>query len=172
MKIRIAVSAEREQAVTEALLRAGFELDDEAELVVLENDRFASHLPVRDEAGNRLHLAVEDIVSIESFGHSVVVRTAEGSYQSADRLYQLCLILDPKQFLRISNSVIIQRRQHSLVCTIPLHKRRTHRHADSRYRACRYEMRQINILCSALYISIELVSRFFCEARQSLDFFL
>lgn len=110
MKIRIAVSAEREQAVTEALLRAGFELDDEAELVVLENDRFASHLPVRDEAGNRLHLAVEDIVSIESFGHSVVVRTAEGSYQSADRLYQLCLILDPKQFLRISNSVIIQRR--------------------------------------------------------------
>lgn len=111
MKIRIAVSAEREQAVTEALLRAGFELDDEAELVVLENDRFASHLPVRDEAGNRLHLAVEEIISIESFGHSVIVRTAEASYQSADRLYQLCLILDPKQFLRISNSVIIQRSQ-------------------------------------------------------------
>lgn len=110
MKIRIAVSAEREQAVTEALLRAGFELDDEAELVVLENDRFASHLPVRDEAGNRLHLAVEDIVSIESFGHSVVVHGADGSYQTADRLYQLCLLLDPKQFLRISNSVIIQRR--------------------------------------------------------------
>lgn len=110
MKIRIAVSAEREQAVTEALLRAGFELDDEAELVVLENDRFASHLPVRDEAGNRLHLAVEDIVSIESFGHSVVVHSVDGSYQTADRLYQLCLLLDPKQFLRISNSVIIQRR--------------------------------------------------------------
>lgn len=110
MKIRIAVSAEREQAVTEALLRAGFELDDEAELVVLENDRFASHLPVRDEAGNRLHLAVEDIVSIESFGHSVVVHGEDGSYQTADRLYQLCLLLDPKQFLRISNSVIIQRR--------------------------------------------------------------
>ena len=110
MKIRIAVSAEREQAVTEALLRAGFELDDEAELVVLENDRFASHLPVRDEVGNRLHLAVEDIVSIESFGHSVVVHGVDGSYQTADRLYQLCLLLDPKQFLRISNSVIIQRR--------------------------------------------------------------
>lgn len=111
MKIRIAVSAEREQAVTEALLRAGFELDDEAELVILENDRYVSHLPVRDEVGNRLHLAVEEIVSIESFGHSVIVRTAEGSYQSADRLYQLCLVLDPKQFLRISNSVIIQRSQ-------------------------------------------------------------
>ena len=110
MKIRIAVGPEREQAVTEALLRAGFELDDEAELVVLENDRFASHLPVRDEVGNRLHLAVEDIVSIGSFGHSVVVHGVDGSYQTADRLYQLCLLLDPKQFLRISNSVIIQRR--------------------------------------------------------------
>ena len=110
MKIRIAVGPEREQAVTEALLRAGFELDDEAELVVLENDRFATHLPVRDEAGNRLHLAVEDIVSIESFGHSVAVHGVDGVYQTADRLYQLCLLLDPKQFLRISNSVIIQRR--------------------------------------------------------------
>ena len=110
MKIRIAVSAEREQAVTEALLRAGFELDDEAELVVLQNDRFATHLPVRDEAGNRLHLAVGDIVSIESFGHSVTVHGVDGVYQTADRLYQLCLLLDPKQFLRISNSVIIQRR--------------------------------------------------------------
>ena len=110
MKIRIAVGPEREQAVTEALLRAGFELDDEAELVVLENDRFASHLPVRDEVGNRLHLAVEDIVSIESIGHTVVVHGVDGSYQTADRLYQLCLLLDPKQFLRVSNSVIIQRR--------------------------------------------------------------
>ena len=98
MKIRIAVSAEREQAVTEALLRAGFELDDEAELVVLENDRFASHLPVRDEVGNRLHLAVEDIVSIESFGHAVVVHGVDGSYQTADRLYQLCLLLPQAVF--------------------------------------------------------------------------
>lgn len=110
MKIRIAVGPEREPEVTAAMLQAGFEVDDEAELVVLENDRFASHLPVRDEAGNRLHLAVEDIVSIESFGHSVVVHSVDGSYQTADRLYQLCLLLDPKQFLRISNSVIIQRR--------------------------------------------------------------
>lgn len=109
MKIRIAVSQEREQAVTEALLRAGFELDDEAELVVLENDQSARHLAVRDKDGNRLHLAVEEIVFIEALGHSVLVHGMDGVYQTADRLYQLCLMLDPKQFLRISNSVIIQR---------------------------------------------------------------
>ncbi|MBO4419873.1 MAG: LytTR family transcriptional regulator [Oscillospiraceae bacterium] len=41
---------------------------------------------------------------------SVTAWRLDGVYQTADRLYQLCLLLDPKQFLRISNSVIIQRR--------------------------------------------------------------
>ena len=111
MKVRLSVSEERYAALAEALTRAGFELDDDAELVLLENDRFPTHLPVRDRAGNRVHLAVEDIVYIESFGHTVEVHGVDGTYQSGDRLYQLCLLLDPKQFLRISNSVIIQRRQ-------------------------------------------------------------
>lgn len=109
MKIRLAVSEERWAELAEALTRAGFELDDGAELVLLENDRFPTHLAVRNEAGERVHLAVEEIVYIESWGHTVTVHGADGSYQSADRLYQLCLLLDPKRFLRISNSVIIQR---------------------------------------------------------------
>ena len=111
MKVRLAVSEERQEELTEALLRGGFELDDDAELVLLENDRWLRHIPVRDGDGNRLLLATEDILFIESFGHSVVVHAADGIYHTADRLYQLCLLLDPKQFLRISNSVIIQRRQ-------------------------------------------------------------
>ncbi|MBQ6159820.1 MAG: LytTR family transcriptional regulator [Oscillospiraceae bacterium] len=109
MKLRLAVSEERYEALAQALTRAGFELDDDAELVLLENDRFPQYLPVRDRDGGRLHLAVEEIVYIESLGHTVTVHTADGAYQTADRLYQLCLLLDPKQFLRISNSVIIQR---------------------------------------------------------------
>ncbi len=109
MKIRLAVSEERWAELAEALTRAGFELDDGAELVLLENDRFPSHLAVRNANGERVHLAVEEIVYIESLGHTVTVHAADGSYQSADRLYRLCLLLDPKRFLRISNSVIIQR---------------------------------------------------------------
>ncbi len=109
MKFRITVGPEREPEVTAAMLQAGFEVDDEADLVVLETDRYASHLSVRNEAGDRLHLAVEEIVSIESFGHSVVVHSADASYQTGERLYQLCLTLDPQKFIRVSNSVIIQR---------------------------------------------------------------
>ena len=78
MKIRLSVSEDRYDALAEALTRAGFQLDDDAELVLLENDRFPRHLPVRDGDGNRVHLAVEEIVFIESFGHSVVVHGADG----------------------------------------------------------------------------------------------
>ena len=111
MKVRLSVSQERYQALAEALTRAGFELDDDAELVLLENDRFPTHLPVRDGNGSRVHLAVEDVVFLESFGHTVTVHCLDGTFQTSDRLYQLALMLDPKKFLRISNSVIIQRSQ-------------------------------------------------------------
>ena len=109
MKIKLAVSDERLPELTEALTRAGFELDDAADLVILERDRWISHLAVRDAAGSRVHLAVEDVVFLESFGHTVTVHCLDGTYQTSDRLYQLCMMLDPKRFLRISNSVIIQR---------------------------------------------------------------
>ena len=111
MKIKLAVSDERLPELTEALTRAGFELDDAAELVILERDRYLSHLAVRDDSGGRVHLAVEEIVFLESFGHTVTVHCLDGTYQTSDRLYQLCMMLDPKRFLRISNSVIIQRSQ-------------------------------------------------------------
>ena len=111
MKIRLAVSDERVPELTEALTRAGFELDDAADLVILERDRYLSHLAVRDASGSRVHLAVADVVFLESFGHSVTVHCLDGTFQTSDRLYQLALMLDPKKFLRISNSVIIQRSQ-------------------------------------------------------------
>ena len=85
MKVRLAVSEERQEELTEALLRGGFELDDDAELVLLENDRWLRHIPVRDGDGNRLLLATEDILFIESFGHSVVVHAADGIYHTADQ---------------------------------------------------------------------------------------
>ena len=111
MKIKLAVSDERLPELTEALTRAGFELDDAADLVILERDRYLSHLAVRDASGGRVHLAVADIVFLESFGHTVTVHCLDGTFQTSDRLYQLALMLDPKRFLRISNSVIIQRSQ-------------------------------------------------------------
>ena len=54
-------------------------------------------------------MLVEDIVLIEAFGHSLEVHSKSNSYQLTERLYKVLDMLDPNQFLRISNSVVIAR---------------------------------------------------------------
>ena len=112
MKFRLAVSEERLEELTRQLNEKGIEIDDSADLVLFEADSFAGFLSVRGaEDGGRRHVRTEDIIFIESYGHSVEVHCTDGTYQTADRLYQLLKLLDPKQFIRISNSVIISRAQ-------------------------------------------------------------
>ncbi|MBR5730903.1 MAG: LytTR family transcriptional regulator [Firmicutes bacterium] len=112
MKIRLAVSEERLEELTGQLMEKGIEIDDSADLVLSEAESFTGFLSVRGaEDGGKRHVRTEDIVFIESYGHSVEVHCMEGTYQTADRLYQLQTLLDPKQFIRISNSVIVSRAQ-------------------------------------------------------------
>ena len=113
MKIKLAVSEENYKKIADELTASGIEIDDSAELVLTEQGKYVSHLAVRktDAEGARLHIDVESIIAIEAFGHTIEVRTKDAVYQSTDRLYQLQAILDPKQFIRISNSVIINRSQ-------------------------------------------------------------
>ena len=110
MKIKLLLSDEKAEEIKQMLISSGFEIDDAAELIIMQRDTFPSHLAVRNEEGMRLNISVEDIVFIESYGHDVDVHTAEGVYKSSDRLYQLCAALNPECFLRISNSVIISRK--------------------------------------------------------------
>lgn len=90
------------------LTERGIEIDDSAELVLSESDRFPDHLTVKELATNeRVILPVEDIIFIETYGHSVEVHTKDADYQATDRLYKIVDQLDPDRFLRISNSVVI-----------------------------------------------------------------
>ena len=108
LKIKLAVSSERFEQIKHVLLERGIEVSDSADLVLYEQNRFADYLIVKkQENSTRYVVPVSEIVLIESFGHTVEVRTNGEVYQSADRLYQLANLLDPDRFLRISNSVII-----------------------------------------------------------------
>lgn len=110
LKIRLMVSAAHEQEIRSQLLAHGIEIDDEADLVLRERGCFIRHLAVRDSVTNeRVFLPVDEIVSIETFGHVVEVFTNDGCYRLSDRLYKIANELDPQDFLRISNSVIIAR---------------------------------------------------------------
>ncbi|MDE6726296.1 MAG: LytTR family transcriptional regulator [Ruminiclostridium sp.] len=110
MKIKLAVSDESYEEVKKFLESKGIELDNNAAFLLTETDKYINHLTVRDkDNSSKLYISVDDIIYIESFGHTVEVHTSEGTYLSGERLYQLCGILNPQSFVRISNSVIIAR---------------------------------------------------------------
>ena len=111
MKIRLSVSDERVDEVRDFLISHGIELDDASEFVLLQKDERPDHLNVRNNDGERAVIATEDIVTIESYGHTVEIHTINGSFTTSDRLYQLADALDPKKFIRVSNSVIVSKKQ-------------------------------------------------------------
>lgn len=108
MKVKLLVSHEKYDVIQQALVAHGIEIADDAELLLCENNRFSDTLTVKDPyTHGRVLLPIEKIISIESFGHTVEVYTSDNKYIATERLYQLMSLLDPNQFLRISNSVII-----------------------------------------------------------------
>ena len=86
-------------------------MDEDAELVLSERDRYWDTLLARETGGgDRVVLPAGEIVSIESLGREVLAYTVSGAvYQVPDRLYRIAAQLDPEAFLRISNSVVIAR---------------------------------------------------------------
>lgn len=108
MKIKLDVSHERYSELKILFEKHGFEIDDDADLVLSERNRFIDILTVRDAVSNqRVLLPIKDIVYIETYGHTVEVHTDQNSYRAFDRLYKIHAMLDPNNFLRISNSVVI-----------------------------------------------------------------
>lgn len=110
MKIRLNVSDESYEQIEKMLLSAGFIVDDDAELIISQKDRFSSYIAVKSKNNDKVRILSEDIIYIESFGHNVVVHSTDGeSYYAYDRLYQLAASLDNAKFIRVSNCAIISR---------------------------------------------------------------
>ena len=112
MKIKLAISDESYEEVKEFLLSKGIEIDDEADFELIQRDKYSGHMTVRNtKTAEKVHISVDEIILIESYGHTVEVVTSEGTYVTSDRLYQLVNTLDPDKFIRVSNSVIISKRK-------------------------------------------------------------
>lgn len=111
MKIRLSVSDERVDEVRDFLISHGIELDEASEFVLLQKDERPGHLNARNMDGEKAVVAIDDIITIESYGHTVEIHTVNGSFTTSERLYQLADTLDPKKFIRVSNSVIVARKQ-------------------------------------------------------------
>ena len=118
-KVRLEINEESFEEIREMLEKSGFSVttEDDEDYILLQKDLHVSHLSVRNYDGDRIHVPVEDIIFMESYGHSIDVFCTNGRYQSSQPLKQLLESLDPAIFIRISNSVIINR--HHLKEIIP-----------------------------------------------------
>ncbi|MBQ8011789.1 MAG: LytTR family transcriptional regulator [Oscillospiraceae bacterium] len=106
MKIKLNVSEERYAELEAFLTSHGFTISDDAEFLLQERERGISFLNAK--RGDLLcRIRTEEIVCIESYGKSVILRTMDGEYNISERLKELEQMLDGSKFMRISNSVII-----------------------------------------------------------------
>ena len=110
MKFRISVSEDNFESVKEFLSGRGIEISDDAEYIITEAPGHTDFIPVRNEKKERVRLKTDEIIYIEAFGKDIEIHTDEGTFSSQDRIYQLESQLDPKEFIRVSKSVIISRK--------------------------------------------------------------
>lgn len=108
MKIKLRLNKETEESIKNELEQKRIEISEDASLTLTEDDYHAGKLTCKDD-GDIVIVAMEDICYIESIGKEVWVNTLTRKYKTALRIYQLDQILPAKDFIRISNSIIIQR---------------------------------------------------------------
>lgn len=112
LKIRLNINDADYEKIEKELHEHGIETDDAADLILSKLNGFTEKLIVKDKATNeRVVLSCDVIISLESYGHLVDVRTKDNIYYVNERLYRIFEQLDKMKFLRISNSVIVSKNQ-------------------------------------------------------------
>lgn len=109
MRIKLEISDENYARIAKQLLDKGFELSDEAEYILIEKNRYSSYISCRDEDAP-CHIPTAKVLYIESMGHDITVHAEEKDYKCSDTLAQLEKFLNPNEFIRISKSVIVSRK--------------------------------------------------------------
>ena len=106
MRIKLMVSEAHYAEIARRLTEKGFEIDDGAELILSEKNVYAERLIGRQN-DELFRLKTSEISHIESFSHDVIAHSEGREYKITERLRRLEEILDPKEFIRVSNSVIV-----------------------------------------------------------------
>ncbi|MBR1731739.1 MAG: LytTR family transcriptional regulator [Ruminococcus sp.] len=106
MKIKLTVSRERYAELEAQLEALGIEIDNSSDLVLSEENRYTDFIMGRKD-GAFSPVPADDIIFIETFGNEVVMHTLENTYNISERLIRLEGLLNPHDFLRVSNSVIV-----------------------------------------------------------------
>ena len=111
MKVRLRCKTEDREKIGAMLTHGGFEVSEEGIYIFYETDYMPDYMVGRakDDSGDMVMVRFADILYFESFGHEISMVTGKGAFTVRDKLYQLESLLPPRTFLRISQSVIVNR---------------------------------------------------------------
>ena len=104
MKLKVLV--DRDDPIMDELKELNIEIDESSEYVLSRRDKGVSYLSAKN-GEQMFFIPVGDIVYIDSLGHDVMIHTEDGTYVTRERLKSLEQMLDPDDFMRVSNSAII-----------------------------------------------------------------
>ncbi|MCR4709197.1 MAG: LytTR family transcriptional regulator [Clostridiales bacterium] len=104
MKLKVMLSSE--DPIMEELRKLNIEIDDRSEYVLTRREMDLNYLPAKN-GEQTFYISIDDIIFIESLGHDVMLHTKDGVYVTKERLKTLERMLDPDDFLRVSNSSIV-----------------------------------------------------------------
>lgn len=105
MKLKLSNSLSDDKNLIAELEHAGIEISDDSELMIVLNPE-SGYIKCRRN-GEYVHMATDDIIFAESFGHDVIVHTKNGEYTTSLRIKQLAELLPEGRFLRISRSAVV-----------------------------------------------------------------
>ncbi len=104
MKLKVMLSSD--DPIMEELRKLNIEIDDRSEYVLTRREMNLNYLPAKN-GEQTFYISIDDIIFIESLGHDVMLHTKDGVYVTKERLKTLERMLDPDDFLRVSNSSIV-----------------------------------------------------------------
>lgn len=105
MKLKLSNSLSDDKKLIAELEHAGIEISDDSELMIVLNPE-SGYIKCRRN-GEYVHMAMDDIIFAESFGHDVIVHSKNGEYTTSLRIKQLAELLPGDRFLRISQSAVV-----------------------------------------------------------------
>jgi two-component system response regulator LytT len=113
MKIRLICDQSKYQEYVALLEEKGFEIDDSSKIVFEDLNRYDYFTgKMNNEIFN---LSYDEISYIESYGHEVYAVTVKGRFLIRERLFEAFDKVEKYNFLRISISVIINKKHISSI---------------------------------------------------------
>jgi DNA-binding LytR/AlgR family response regulator len=107
MKVKLIAKEGNYAKLKQMLEKGGFEVTDDASLVLKEN--FEEAFFLGDQENEIIPIPYSDVLYIESFGRDVYINTINNFIRLKNRLYEVEEALQGLDFLRISKSVIVNK---------------------------------------------------------------